>query len=396
MKILKNSAFSNLHFATIALLSFIVLLSACEKDYPNNQTPLERVENYQSKELNADLIFNQIKEQANNELITIDLSEVEENWVFTMKQEQVYADDSKTIEVRENVEHEVELEKAYFLSGNDKAKRPALIISRKNKFYLEFVDNERLTIVEALTKHKPDANKSQYIMYTSEDMIIDAKHSYGCSATDFSVNNEKQISTARNAKMIDADRFVEITCEADKLFRSFVGSSLDTFQEMADIVFLGGARFWFYSDYNLKPLLKRRYIFYNNIIPTPSTPEEALNAWAAASPIGDVDAKVIFTGRWDIREPGRTGFAMGAANRGVACSKSYQSYAFNAFWPHDFVRHQLFAHELAHLFNGQHQPGDGPLTENVFDAKSVNFSWQAENQMNIYLEEDANESCLFD
>lgn len=399
INILKNSAFRSLQFATIALMGFIVLLSACEKDYPNDQTPLERVETYQSKELNADFIFNQIKEQANNEAITIDLSDADENWVFTMRQEEIYNADSKFIEVKNNAEQEVVLEKTYFLSGTDKAERPALIISRKGKFYLEFVDNERLTIVEALTKHKPAAAQNLYIMYTSEDIIKNETYKDGCSVSSTDTDNLRT-GANRVAKAVDATRYANITCAADKYFKGHVGGhSLRTFEEMSDIVFLGGARFWFYSDYDLFPVIGRSYIFYSDIIPTPANNEEALHAWTNYGSIPKNDANVLFTGRRDIKDvnaPNSGDIIVGSALPGVICSQPHKSYAYNTHLPTDFLRHQLFAHELAHLFDGRHQPGNGPLTADVGDATSVNFRWQAENQMDIYLEDNANKSCLYD
>jgi len=397
MNILKKIALTNLHYAILTLVGFIVLLSACEKDYPADQTPLERVENYQSVELDADVIFNKIKEQANNETVTIDLSGTDENWVFTMKEQQVYDSDSKFIEVKNNTEQEVVLEKAYFLGGTDKTERPALIISRKNRFYLEFVENERLTIVEALTKHKPAAEQNQYIIYTSQDIIKSDTYKDGCSVSDTHTGN---LRTGGNqvAKAVDATRYANITCVADKYFKGHVGGhSLRTFEEMSDIVFLGGARFWFYSDYDLFPVIGRSYIFYNDIIPTPSNHEQALNAWTNYGYIPKNDANVLFTGRRDItHKDDPDGIVVGAALPGVICSQPHKSYAYNSHLPTDFLRHQLFAHELAHLFDGRHQPGNGPLTEDVSDATSVNFRWQAENQMDIYLEDNANKSCLYD
>lgn len=386
---------NQLPYIVLTFAAFIFLFTACEKNESVNETVSEKLKTTESIELDAKFIFNQIEDQEKNETITVDLRHIKQNWVFYMHKNDMDNADSKAIEVQNGLEQIVELEKAFFLYGKDKVGRPSLIVSRASGFYLEFLDNERLKIVEALSDHNLTAKNNQYIIYTSDDLVIEDKHLYQCQDLP-TPNDSKKLAQANGAaKMVHANRFLDVTCVADLGFRDKIGDSLDAFDEMFDILFLGGARFWFYSDYNLKPRMKDVYIFYNPIIPAQATAEEALTAWRSNFVINDEDAAVLFTDRL-LSNPAVPGFVQGVASKGVVCSKSYKSHAYNAFYPHDFVRHQIFAHELAHLFNAEHQKQSGPMEANILDATSVNFYWEAEYQMDIYLEDDANEACLLD
>jgi len=394
LSISKFNNLRNTQYIILTIVGFVFLLSSCEKDLVKKPAILSKIKAYESIELDAKQIFNQIEEQAINESITINLSHINPNWVFSMQQnEDTKTSNLKGIERKNGVEQIVELEKAFFLYGSDKIERPSLIVSRASGFYLEFLDNERLQIVEALADYNSDAKDNEYILYTSEDLIIEDKHLYGCKDSHTPARPKKTVEADGSIKMVHANRFVDVRCVADLGFRSKMGGSTATFNEMYDILFLGGARFWFYSDYNLRPMMKGIYIDYTPIIPANATASEGLEAFKNSEPITNSDAAVLFTDRL-LFEPGYPGPLLGAAYKGVMCSKKYKSHAYNAHWPHDFVRHQNFAHELAHLFNAEHHSTGGPMEANILDATSVNFYWRAENEMDIYLEDDANEACI--
>lgn len=392
-----NKIINKSSYLLVILLGFGLFFSSCEKDVENTQqTQVENIKNYEVINIDYENVFEIVKSQVGQEEIIIDLSSLNTDWIFTMKEENVYTEDAKIQQEENGQIRDGSPTNAYFLSGTDKAKNLSLMIAREGKLYFEYAKDDKLFIVEALSEHLTNADKNEYLFYTSEDLLFERNNSCELTAQD-----EKTGNAPFNTKEITPDRIAKICAVSEASWWAKEGSNHQAAIE--DIVFLGGARYWFYSDYNLKSEIDYivSYTGTNgyNMVPTPSTSVQAIDTWHslgnATNWIQKKDANVLFTGRNNITNSSGTAIIGGRAKDfGTVCGTPTDSYMLVCHQNHQYTEHQIFAHELGHLLNATHHSQNGPMESNINNATSVNFYWKAENQMDVYLNPN-NNSCLF-
>lgn len=359
--------------ATTISLGFGLFFSSCDKEVNLNtgSINIEGITNYEVIELDKEDIFNTIKEQSGNSQITVDLSHVNPELVFTMKEETAFIENAQFFEVSENGMKEVELEETFFLSGRNVASRPSVMISRKSSFYLEYLQGDNLFMIQALSDHSPTAEDNQYIMYTNHDILTDnheacgAESHRGHALTSPDIDNLETVSNLENRGASNALYRPEVTVVCESSFtEAAYGAGLHTYSEVTDIIYIGGCRYWAYSDVPIYPVLKRAYIWSpasNFTVTTSVEWDDIRNAWQ------QYGNQTHWIEKGDINALIRTNADRGGAviDFGTVCSDPSKSYFFQKYRTekkYKYDNHQLFAHESAHLFKASHY-GTNKYTE---------------------------------
>jgi len=375
------------------LICFGVFITSCEKEVSYNKNiEIPIIADYELLKINAEKVFEDIKIQSSNGEVNVDLSNLNPDWKFLMNKERLYSNDAKVEQLTETGSYKVKPEKAYFLSGIDKVGNLSLLVSRKSGLRLEYIKNGQLFIVEPLSRHLPESNNNEYIHYLSDNIIF--------KNGECDLVSQDSKSNDHNLKSVVATRFVELSVIGEGTW--FAEEGNNSWRVIEDIVFFGGARYWYFSSFDLRPVLDYNGVYTNghNIIPNPSNSLVAVNEWRnfgnSNSWYPKRDAHVLFTGRTDITSTANSNnIAIGRTfGLGLVCSNPNNSYMWVGHRDSDFEEFQNFAHELAHLFNGQHQTsGNGPLANGgLVNQTSTNFHSNAENQMENYI--NNNNNCL--